>query len=144
MAKWCAMTAITLAAVGLGQLGTWYYTSLLFETVPFSWILTSYLVFALWLILINTFVLLLSCLLKSIGGVAFISLASAAVLSVVTSLLGDVMKWSPSRLADEASRILQQGRGSADLWLAVTVASVFIIALVAGAASASKHMWTKA
>jgi len=144
MAKWSGMTAITLAAVGLGQLAAWYYTSLLFESVPFSWIAGSYFVFVLWAVFVNSLVLLFSSLLKSTGGVAFISLAIAVVLSLAASLLGHAMDWSPSRLASEAGAILTQGQGSDHLWLAIAVACLLIAALLAGAVFASKRMWTKA
>jgi len=144
LAKWSGMTVLTLASVGLGQLGTWYYTNLLFETIPLSKVAVSALAFVLWVMFVNSLVLLLSCLLKSPGGVAFLSLAAAAALSLASSLLGDAMRWSPSRLSAEAGGILIQGRFSADAWLPLTVACLLIVALLAGSAIASKRMWTRA
>lgn len=144
MSKWCAMLTLTLAAVGLGQLGSWYYTSLLFDTVALSPLFGSFLVYALWLIVVITLVLLLSCLLKSTGGVAFIALAAAGVLSLATQLLGEAMRWSPSRLTAQAGQILLEGRAGEDLWLPASVAVVLIAAMLFGAITASKRMWTSA
>lgn len=144
MAKWSGMTALTLASVGLGQLGTWYYTNLLFDAIPFSKVAVSYSVFALWMIFVISLVLFLSCLLKSPGGVAFLSLAAAAVLSLATSLLGGAMRWSPSRLSAEAGGMLTQDQAGAGIWLPIAVTCLLIAALCAGSAAASKRMWTRA
>ncbi|MGO4501015.1 ABC transporter permease subunit [Paenibacillus sp. 2RAB27] len=144
LAKWSGMNVITLAAVGLGQFGTWYYTSVLFDSIPFQLVWTSYLIFSLWLMFINTITLLLSSILKSTGGIAFISLALAAVLAILTQVLGDTMKWSPSRLTGEAGQILLKGQGGENMWLAIVLSSVFIVVLLAGAVAASRRMWTKA
>ncbi|MFC5702660.1 ABC transporter permease [Cohnella faecalis] len=145
LAKWFGMTVLTLAAVGLGQLGAWYYTNVLFEDVSFQAVWSSCLVYALWLLFVNTVTLLLSCLLKSQSGIAFLSLGAAAVISLLTQLFGDAMSWSPSRLTGEASRILLEGPGgSQDLWLVVGAAVAIIAALLFGAVAASKRMWVKA
>lgn len=144
VAKWCGMTVLTLAAIGLGQLGSWYYTSLLFDTVPFQYIIGSFLVFALWVIFVNTLVLLLSCLLKSPAGIAFLAMAAAAVLSLAAQLLGDAMRWSPSKLTGLASNILLEGRAGTDLWLPASITALLIAAMLFGAVTASKRMWTRA
>jgi ABC-2 type transport system permease protein len=143
MAKWAGMAVITLVAMGVGHLGTWYYTSLLFDDVPFYLVWASYWVYVLWLIFINTLTLLFSSLLKSQGGVAFISLAIAAILALATNILGNLMKWSPSRLTGEAGEILIHGRSGGDLWLVVGLAFVFIASLLACTITASKRMWVK-
>ncbi|RKP51553.1 ABC transporter permease [Cohnella endophytica] len=143
LAKWSGMTVLTLAAVGLGQLGTWYYTNILFESVPFRLVWTSLLVYALWLLFINTITLFLSCLMKSVGGIAFISLGVAAVLAILTQVLDHTMKWSPSRLTGAASQILLSGQGGGDMWLAIALTIAFIAALLAGSVTASRRMWTK-
>jgi len=144
LAKWSGMTVITLAAVGLGQLGTWYYTSILFDSIPFQLVWASLGVYALWLIFINTITLLLSCILKSVGGIAFISLAIAAVLAILTQVYGDAMNWSPSRLTGEAGQILLEGQGGGNMWLTIVLSIVFITALLAGSVAASRRMWTRA
>jgi ABC-2 type transport system permease protein len=144
LAKWSGMTVITLASLGLGQLGTWYYTQLLFEDVPFQGVWTSYWVFALWLLFVNTITLLLSCILKSQGGIAFITLAAAAILTIMTQVLGNAMKWSPSRLTGEAGQLLLDSQGGSSAGLAITLSVVLIAALLSGAVVASRRMWTKA
>lgn len=138
--KWAAMTAITLAAVTLGQLGTGYYMNVLFDDNVYSDVLVSGLVYALWLVLINSITLLLSCLMKAQAGIAFVSVAFAALLSLVTGLLGDAMRWSPSRLTAEAGRIVKEGGAGDDLWLLVLITSALIVIFLTFAAAASRRM----
>ena len=138
--KWAAMTAITLAAVTLGQLGTGYYMRVLFDVNVYSEVLVSGLVYALWLILINSLTLLLSCVMKAQAGIAFVSVAFAALLSLVTGLLGDAMRWSPSRLTAEAGRIVKEGGASQDLWLLVLITAAILAILLTFATAASRRM----
>jgi len=144
IAKWTAMTAVTLVAFGLAHLGTWYYTGVLFDWVPFAAIWQSFLLYALWLILILTLTILLSSLLTSAGAAAFSTLAIAALISLLSQLLGNAMTWSPGRLTGEASQILLTGHGSDHLWLSIGVTVALIVALLACAVAASKRMWTRA
>lgn len=138
--KWAAMTAITLAAVTLGQLGVGYYINVLFDDNVYSEVLVSGLVYALWLILINSITLLLSCLMKAQAGIAFVAVAFAALLSIVTGLLGDAMRWSPSRLTAEAGRIVKEGGAGGDLWLLVLITALLIAILLTIATAASRRM----
>jgi ABC-2 type transport system permease protein len=144
MAKWVAMSAVTVTAFGIGHLGTWYYTGVLFDWVPFQAVWKSFGVYALWLIFLNTLTLLLSCLMKTEGGIAFLTLAAAAALSILTTWLDRMMVWSPSRLTGEAGQILLAGHGGEQMWLAIGVTAALIVVLLVGAVAASKRMWTKA
>ncbi|WP_027087015.1 hypothetical protein [Cohnella panacarvi] len=138
--KWAAMTCITLAAVTLGQLGTGYYMNVLFDDNVYSEALVSGLVYALWLILLNSITLLLSCLMKAPAGIAFVSVAFAALLSLVTQLLGDAMRWSPSRLTAEAGRLVEDSGAGDDLWLLVLITAALIAILLTLATAASRRM----
>lgn len=140
LAKWTAMSLLTLSAFGIGYLGTWYYTNLLFTDIAFPAIGASFLTYALWLLFVNTMTLLFSCVLKSQAGTAFIALAIAAVLSVLANLLERFMSWSPGRLTSEAGAILMNGYAENDLWTPVLVTTVLITVLLGGAITASKRI----
>lgn len=143
MAKWTAMAMITLGSFAFAHMGTWYYTGVLFDWVSFGLVLKSSLIYSLWLILILTLTILLSSFLRSTGGVAFVTLALAAILSLLTELLGDVMKWSPARLTGEAGQILMTGQASEHLWLSIAVSAALIVVLLMGTVAASRQMWTR-
>lgn len=138
--KWAAMTCLTLAAVIVGQLGTGYYMYVLFDENVLIEALVSGLIYALWLIVINTFTLLFSCVMKSQAGIAFVSVAIAAFLTLVTSLLGNVMRWSPSNLTSEAGRFVSEGSAGSGLWLALSTSILFIVVLLGAAITLSKRM----
>ncbi|MFC5528869.1 ABC transporter permease subunit [Cohnella yongneupensis] len=138
--KWAAMNVITLAAVAAGQLGTWYYTRLLFEDIALRAVLISGVVYALWLVFVNTITLLLSCVMKSLAGIAFVAVAAAACLTLLTQLLKGAMRWSPSRLTAEAGRIVQEGQASGSLWLILSVTVLLIALMLALAVTASRRL----
>lgn len=138
LAKWTAMSLLTLSAFGIGYMGTWYYTNLLFTDIAFPAIGASFLVYALWLLFVNTMILLFSCLLKSQAGTAFIALAIAALLSVLANVLERFMSWSPGRLTAEAGAILTNGHAVKDMWITVLVTMLLIASLLWGAITASK------
>lgn len=143
LAKWSAMTLLTFSSFGIGYLGAWYYTNLLFADVTLSAVGGSFLVYVLWLIFVNTMTLLFSCLLKSQAGTAFVALAIATVLSLLAGLLETFMGWSPGRLTSEAGSILMTGHATNDLGVAMVVTAVLIVSLLWGAITASKRMWIK-
>lgn len=138
--KWAAMTCLTLAAVLVGQLGVGYYMYVLYEENVIAEVVISGLIYALWLVFVNTITLLLSCVMKSQAGIAFVSVAIAAVLSLAASLLGDVMRWSPSRLTAEAGRVVSEGAAGGSLWLVLSTSVLFIVVLLVAAISTSKRM----
>lgn len=139
-AKWAAMNCITVAAVILGQLGTGYYMRILYEDNVYSEVLVAGLVYALWLVFVNTITLLLSSLMKSLAGIAFVSVAFAALLSIATSLLGDAMRWSPSRLTAEAGQLVSEGGAGNDLGLVISIAALLILILLTVTVAASRRM----
>lgn len=104
--KWSSQVIISLSSLFLSYALTWYYTNLLFSPVSFGDVLTSFLIYSLWVIFTLTFTIWLGTLLRNIGGIAGVSLIFLAALSLLTGVVSKYMKWSPATLRNEATRIL--------------------------------------
>jgi ABC-2 type transport system permease protein len=102
-AKWAAYVLLTIVSVLIGQVGAWYYTTVLFGDFPLGTVLESALVFAVWMSFILTALLLVSVFLRSPAPAAFLTLIFAVLLSVVTPLFEAPMIWSPVNLSVYAS-----------------------------------------
>ena len=107
-AKWAAYVLLTVVSVLIGQIGAWYYTTVLFGDFPLGTVLESALVFAVWMSFILTALLLVSVFLRSAAPAAFAALILAIVLSVLTPLFEDPMIWSPVNLSVYASAQLAE------------------------------------
>ncbi|MHA1559672.1 MAG: ABC transporter permease [Alphaproteobacteria bacterium] len=102
-AKWAAYVLLTVVSILIGQIGAWYYTTVLFGDFPLGMVLESALVFAVWMSFILTALLLISVFLRSAAPAAFAALILAIVLSVLTPLFEEPMIWSPVNLSVYAS-----------------------------------------
>jgi ABC-2 type transport system permease protein len=139
--KWAGMMTLTIVSFVLGYAATWYYTDILIGAVPFDRIWQSLLLYSVWLLFMTTVTLFFSCLLLSSGGIAFLSLLTAAALTLITGLLGRYMKWSPGRLSGEASHLLNSGQAGTGLWLPLVVTALLAALLIYGAAAYAQRKW---
>ncbi|MGG3281242.1 ABC transporter permease [Paenibacillus solani] len=128
--KWAAAVTITIISFTIGFFVSWYYTSSLIGEVNLSRAFISFLLYCLWLAFIITITLLASTSLKGNAAAAFITLAFATVLSLMTSVLSKYMHWSPSHLTDQATTYLMKGEFDPHLSLVLTVTSLSIIVLL--------------
>ena len=110
LAKWLAASCLTFISLLIGDLFAWYYTVQLIGPLSLGHVLSSAVFYTVWLLLIITLTLFFSVLLQSSIANAFISLVTAAVLSV----LSDVLKWSwsPGSLPSQAGDLAMQGSTS--------------------------------
>ncbi|UNK17779.1 ABC transporter permease [Paenibacillus sp. N3/727] len=111
-AKWGALMTLLVISFGLGLAGSAYYTAELIGPLEWSRIAASGGLYTLWLGGILSLVLPLGAVLKG-PAAAFISLAVAALLSLLSGLFPSQMKWSPGRLSSLAAEWLIGGAGSA-------------------------------
>lgn len=137
LAKWLSAVSLTLVALFLGDVATWYYTVQLIGSLPFGNVALSALVYAVWLLLIVTLTLFFSTLLNSPMANAFISLVIASVLSVLAVVLK--WQWSPGSLPTHASNLVMQlesvagaGQysGSGDLSWSLIITAAIIAGLI--------------
>jgi ABC-2 type transport system permease protein len=137
--KWAGMLSLTIISFVLGYLVSWYYTGLLIGNVDFSQVWQSFLVYSLWLLFILSVTLFYSSLLNSTGGVAFLSLLTAAGFSLSSLLFTRYMKWSPGHLSSEAGELVKEGSSQTQLWMPICVTLIMIIVLIYGAVYISKR-----
>ncbi|WP_100372290.1 ABC transporter permease [Bacillus sp. FJAT-45037] len=129
-AKWAGLSVVGLASVFLGYLAGWYYVTLLFEPISFGLFLQSYLLLALWFLFIFTLVIFFNTVVKVPGFVAFVTLATIIILSVLTNTFDTWMRWSPAQLTGNVGSLLIEGRKFEDLWLTVTVTLILVVGLM--------------
>ena len=130
--KWSSQVIIALSSLFLSYVLTWYYTNLLFSPVRWMDVLTSFLIYCLWIIFILTFTIWLGTLLKNTGGIAGVSLTFLATLSLLTGLITKYMKWSPATLRNQATSILMNSNSPDTFLLPVFTTiglSVILLAL---------------
>ncbi|QGQ99667.1 ABC transporter permease [Paenibacillus psychroresistens] len=137
--KWAGMFSLTILSFVLGYLAAWYYTGQLIGDVDFAQVWPSLLIYSLWLLFVLSVTLLYSSMLKSTGGIAFLSLLTVAGFSLSSQLLTRYMKWSPGHLSKAAGDLVTKGSSQNQLWLPIGVTIILIIGLIYGAASISKR-----
>ncbi|KAB8127670.1 ABC transporter permease subunit [Gracilibacillus oryzae] len=132
LSKWAGLLTITLITLFIGYAASWYYTSLLIETVDFERIFQSVLIYSIWLVFVVTLTLFFSTIMKGNGGVAFVTIFVVFGLSAVTSILGENMKWSPAAMTEHTGQVLLSGEpGSGFLLGFITTIAIIIVVLIA-------------
>ncbi|MBP2243275.1 ABC-2 type transport system permease protein [Cytobacillus eiseniae] len=109
ISKYISQLSILLVALAASYLLTWYYTTILFDQVPWHLMLASLAIYSLWIIFLTAVTLFVGTLLRNSGGIAGVSVLFLGVISILTTLLPKYMEWSPGNLRQEASKILIEG-----------------------------------
>ena len=109
LSKWAGLVTITLLSLFIGYVASWYYTNLLIESVTAERVFQSFAIYSIWLIFVVTLTLFFSTVMKGNGSVAFMTILIVAVLSTVTSIMENKMKWSPATLTNHTGYLLQSG-----------------------------------
>ncbi|TYP68618.1 ABC transporter permease [Paenibacillus methanolicus] len=104
--KWAALLSLTSIAVAAGYGAALYYTSALFGSVSWKDALLALIIFMIWTCVLITMTLALSAFLGSGAAAAFVSLAAAVVVVLLTGAFPDELHWSPGALPGLASRVL--------------------------------------
>jgi ABC-2 type transport system permease protein len=107
--KYVAQLCILLVSLTASYLLTWYYTTILFNDVPWTLLLGSLAIYSLWIVLLTAVTLFFGTVLRNSGGIAGMSILFLSMISVLTTLFPKYMEWSPSNLSAEASKILLEG-----------------------------------
>jgi ABC-2 type transport system permease protein len=117
--KFLAQLSILFSSLAASYLLTWYYTNFLFNYVSWQLMLTSFLVYSLWIVFIAAVTIFAGTLLRSSGGIAGASILFLSLISLLTTLLPKYMKWSPASLREQASILLMEGPWDSASWLVV-------------------------
>ncbi|EFU38514.1 hypothetical protein PVOR_29863 [Paenibacillus vortex V453] len=130
-AKWAAMMTLMLVSFALGLAGAAYYTHQLIGPLEWGAVASGGLLYAVWLAWIVTLVLPLGAVLRG-PAAAFISLGTAAALSLLSGLLPSRFQWSPGRLSSMAAEwMLGAGAGA---WAPVIAALLIMLLSIIAAA----------
>ncbi|NIK80502.1 ABC-2 type transport system permease protein [Paenibacillus castaneae] len=132
--KWTAMLVLTWGSLAAGYLAAWYYTGLLIGSVPFKDIVSSLLIYGLWLTLLVTLTVFFSTMLKSPAGAAFSSIGCIAVFSLLAGIFPKQLGWSPGALSGFAYQAVSASIMKGDYfgWAIVSA-----LAIIAGALAAA-------
>lgn len=125
-AKWAAAVTLGVTSFFAGYAFSWYYTEQLIGSVEPIHFLQSMLLYGLWLSFVITVTVMFSAVMTVSGAVAFLSVGSIALLSVLAGVFSQGMKWSPGTLSGQAAALLHEGAAGPGLPLAliVTIAAV--------------------
>ncbi len=141
--KWTALLVLTWASLAAGYLAAWYYTVLLFDRVPFAHMLSSMLVYGLWLSFVATITILFSSLLKSPAAAAFASLVCTVMLSLLAGLFPVLAGWTPGGLGALANEAVITGIVASEAFgRGVVITIILILAAIRGAASVLRRSIT--
>lgn len=129
LSKWAGLLTITLVSLFTGYVASWYYTSLLIETVAFERIFQSVVIYSIWLVFVVTLTLFFSTIMKGNGSVAFVTIFVVFAISTVTSILGKYMKWSPATMTEHTGQVLLSGKLDSSFLLAfiITIAIIIVV-----------------
>lgn len=129
LSKWSAMLILAWGSLTLGYAGAWYYTELLIGSVPPKQVISSVLIYGLWISVVMSFTLMFSTLLRSPAGAAFSSLGLAALLSLLASLLPKQAGWSPGALGGFATMLAAGAELGTTAFGWSLVSSVIVVAV---------------
>lgn len=127
-AKWTALLVLVWVSLFLGMLVSWYYTNILFGDLSFTAFLLIVFFYGLWYMLVITLVIFYNTLFKNPGMVAFFTILTIMIMSIITQIFGHVLEWSPNNLTDHILKMLMtedipsQLVGSAGITIAISAA----------------------
>lgn len=130
LSKWVGLLTITLFSLSIGYIASWYYTNLLIETVAFEPIFQSLVIYSIWLVFVVTLTLFFSTIIKGSGSVAFVTIFVVFAISMITSILGRYMKWSPATMIEHAGEVLLLGELDVSFLLALIITIAIIIVIL--------------
>lgn len=112
----------------LGLLASWYYTNLLFGELALSQMFVAALFYACWLTLVIAIVILYNTWFKSPGLIAFLSIITVIILTVMTNIFGHVLGWSPAKITEYISIYLHTGDLDIEIWFSAIVTLLLSLA----------------
>ncbi|MFC0301299.1 ABC transporter permease [Virgibacillus soli] len=127
-AKWFVIIILVWLSLVLSLGMSGYYINLLFGNLGIGEIIKVISFYGLWLTLIATIAIFYNTLFKTAGLVAFMSIFTVIGLSIITSVFGKHLTWSPANLTSHIHEMLVMHEVTTDL----VVTSLITIILIAG------------
>ncbi len=130
LSKWAALLVLVLVSYLLSMLFAWYYIGVLYGFIPVKdfLLLTSF--YGLWLMLVVTVSIFYNTLFRSSGLVAFSTIATLLLMSGISSLFGERLKFSPNQLSAHAFSFLHTGEIPNALYGSAVVTIVICVLLL--------------
>lgn len=130
MSKWVALLLIVGTAYVIGMLASWYYVGILYEFIPVVDFLLLLFFYGLWLALVTAFSIFYNAICKTPGLVAFLTIGSILLMSVVSMIFSQNVLWSPNNLSGHIHSALVTGEITSDLYGTAGITILLIIVLL--------------
>lgn len=127
--KWLSSLVLMWLSYFIGILASWYYTGLLFDFIPFTDFILSFVLYGIWLSVVITITIFYNAFLKTPGIVGFLSLTTVILVNMLSGLLSKWLAWSPALLMSYSSQSLLQD-GLPEHTVATIVLSVILIIIL--------------
>lgn len=119
-AKWASAVFFTWISFGLGYGLSLYYTLVLYDAVPVTLWLASFLYYGLWLTFVMTLIVFFSTILKKNGAIAFAVILSVWLLTILSTTFSAWLTWSPAQLTTQAIHSLGDSSSGSSLPVLIT------------------------
>ncbi|WP_404451449.1 ABC transporter permease [Virgibacillus necropolis] len=131
-AKWMSLMLLVWIAFSVGMLANWYYVNLLFGDLSFVSLLKVTLFYGLWLSLVISFSVFYNALVRTPGLVAFLTILSLLIMSIVTNIFANYLEWSPSNISEHIQQMLVNKSVPAELLGSAGITIILIALLLIG------------
>jgi ABC-2 type transport system permease protein len=129
-AKWVSYLLLVWVSLFLGLLVSWYYINILFGTLTFAEFLTVFFFYGMWLTLVVSLTIFYNTVFKSGGLVAFFTILTIMVMSIITQIFQHILDWSPNNLSSYILESLTSGEISNDLLATAGIALLLSVLLL--------------
>ena len=142
LSKWVMAVLLAVGCVVIGYFGSFYYTNLLFGSVPFDKFLAMVGTYCVWIIFSISFTLAMSATFKTSIAMA-LSILAIPIFLLIDSLIGSFWTITPWKLANYGVQILAGNIVWTDYYwtLAITI-SLTIVFIVFGILMSKKKAAT--
>lgn len=130
--KWVSSVLLVWLSLFLGLCISWYYINLLFGTVAFMDLLKVVFFYGLWFVFIVSLSIFYNTWVRSFGIVAFLTIFTIVLVSVLPSIFGEKLAWIPSNLNEYVYQMLATGSIPTDLYMTAIVTLVLCALLLIG------------
>ncbi|HAM80361.1 ABC transporter permease [Ornithinibacillus bavariensis] len=128
--KWLSLLLLVWLSLFLGLLMSWYYTNILYGTLSFVDFTKVFFFYGIWLTLVVSLSIFYNSIFKSSGLVAFFTILTIMIMSIITKIFHHVLDWSPNNLSIYIQEMLTTEKINGDLWATSGVALAISVLLV--------------
>lgn len=124
--KWLFAVVLTIISVICGYLGSFYYTTLLYGSVPAEQFFKMIAIYSMWLLWVISFALCMSAMFKTAIAMT-ISIIVVPIGIIIDSLVGAYWTYSPWKLGWHAQQVILNNGNNKDILMTCIIALGCII-----------------